>query len=167
MRRPAELVVAFYNHRGTAEQHIKEGKNTVTWTRLSCRHFAANSLRLQLHAPASNLADFPRTLAPPEAVNQWSLTALRDQLMKIGARIMRHVRSITFQIAEVPVERGLFQKIPPSVLGDNYPERSASVRCSYGLGISERPISNFLLPCHEVADLIMDITTNRIRCWTG
>ena len=32
MTRPAERVVAFYNQRGTAEQWIKEGKNTVKWT---------------------------------------------------------------------------------------------------------------------------------------
>ena len=49
MTRPAERVVAFYNHRGTAEQWIKEGKNAVTWTRLSCRRFTANAVRLQLH----------------------------------------------------------------------------------------------------------------------
>lgn len=48
LTRPAERVVAFYNHRGTAEQHIKEGKNAVTWTRLSCHRFAANAVRLQL-----------------------------------------------------------------------------------------------------------------------
>ena len=34
MARPAERVVAFYNQRGTAEQHIREGKNAVKWTRL-------------------------------------------------------------------------------------------------------------------------------------
>jgi hypothetical protein len=49
MIRPAERVVAFYNQRGTAERHIKEGKNAVTWTRLSCHRFAANAVRLQLH----------------------------------------------------------------------------------------------------------------------
>jgi hypothetical protein len=30
LTRPDERVVAFYNQRGTAEQHIKEGKNAVT-----------------------------------------------------------------------------------------------------------------------------------------
>src|SRR5262249_55441391 len=44
-------IVAFYNQRGTAEQWIKEGKGAIKWTRLSCRTFAANSVRLQLHAP--------------------------------------------------------------------------------------------------------------------
>ena len=74
MRRPAERVVAFYNKRGTCEQWIKEGKNAIKWTRLSCRAFAANAVRLQLHALAYNLANFLRTLAMPEAVAQWSLT---------------------------------------------------------------------------------------------
>jgi hypothetical protein len=34
-REPVNLVVAFYNQRGTAEQWIKEGKNAAKWTRLS------------------------------------------------------------------------------------------------------------------------------------
>ena len=111
MSRPAERVVNFYNHRGTAEQYIKEGKNAVTWTRLSCCRFRANAVRLQLHALAYNLANFLRTLARPEEVKQWSLTTLRDRLVKIGAKIVRHGRSIIFQMAEVMVPRALFQKI--------------------------------------------------------
>ena len=111
MTRPAERVVAFYNHRGTAEQHIKEGKNAVTWTRLSCHRFAANAVRLQLHALAYNLANFLRTLALPEAVKHWSLITLRDRVVKIGARIVRHGRSIAFQMAEVAVPRSLFRDI--------------------------------------------------------
>ena len=63
MSRPAERVVAFYNKRGTAEQWIKEGKGAIKRTRLSCRTFAANAVRLQLHALAYNLGNFLRTLA--------------------------------------------------------------------------------------------------------
>ena len=111
MTRPAERVVAFYNQRGTAEQHIKEGKNAVIWTRLSCRRFAANAVRLQLHALAYNLGNFLRTLALPDEVKQWSMTTLRERLVKIGARIVRHGRSVTFQMAEVMVSRSLFQQI--------------------------------------------------------
>jgi hypothetical protein len=111
LTRPAQRVVAFYNQRGTAEQYIKEGKNAVTWTRLSCHRFAANAVRLQLHALAYNLANFLRTLALPEEVRQWSMTTLRDRLVKIGARIVRHGRSISFQMAEVMVPRRLFQTI--------------------------------------------------------
>ena len=111
MTRPAERVAAFYNQRGTAERWIKEGRNAVTWTRLSCRRFAANAVRLQLHALAYDLANFLRTLALPEEVAQWSMTTLRDRLVKIGAKIIRHGRSITFQMAEVMVPRSLFQQM--------------------------------------------------------
>ena len=67
-------MVAFYNHRGTAEQHIKEGKNAIK-TRLSCE-FRNNAVRLQLHALAYNLGNFMRTLALPKEVEHWSMTTL-------------------------------------------------------------------------------------------
>ena len=111
LTRPARRVVAFYNQRGTAEQHIKEGKNAVLWTRLSCRKFQNNDVRLQLHALAYNLGNFLRTLALPEAVKHWSLTSLREKLVKIGAKVVRHGRYVTFQMAEVAVPRGLFSGI--------------------------------------------------------
>ena len=84
LSRPTERVVAFYNQRGTAEQWIKEGKNAIKWTRLSCRKFRHNAVRLQLHALAYNLGNFMRTLVLPDAVEQWSLTTLREKLVKIG-----------------------------------------------------------------------------------
>ena len=111
MTRPAKRIVAFYNQRGTAEQWIKEGKNAIKWTRLSCCSFAANAVRLQLHALAYNLGNFMRTLALPEAVEQWSLTSLREKLVKIGAKVVRHGRYVIFQMAEVAVPRKLFGEI--------------------------------------------------------
>lgn len=88
LSRPSERVVKFYNGRGTAEQWIKEGKNALRWTRLSCRAFRHNTVRLQLHALAYNIANFLRTLALPKEIEQWSLTTLREKLVKIGARIV-------------------------------------------------------------------------------
>ena len=111
LSRPAERVVAFYNHRGTAEQNIKEGKNAIKWTRLSCRKFRNNEIRLQLHALAYNLGTFMRTLALPKEVEHWSLTTLREKLVKIGAKVVRHGRYVTFQLAEVAVPRMLFAEI--------------------------------------------------------
>ncbi len=99
----ARRVLTFCNQRGTAEQHIKEGKNAIVWIRLSCMRFRNNEVRLQLHALAYNLATFMRTLALPEAVKHWSLTSLRQKLVKIGARIIGHGRYVTFQMAEVAV----------------------------------------------------------------
>ena len=109
--RPAERVMKFYNGRGTAEQYIKEGKNAINWTRLSCHSFRNNEVRLQLHALAYNIGNFLRTLALPEAVEHWSLTTLREKLIKIGAKVVRHGRYITFQLAEVAIPRPLFAEI--------------------------------------------------------
>ena len=111
LARPAERIVAFYNQRGTAEQCIKEGKGAIKWTRLSCRTFAANAVRLQLHALAYNLGNFMRTLAMPKAAEPWSLTSLREKLIKIGAKVVRPGRYVTFQMAEVAVSRQMFSEI--------------------------------------------------------
>ena len=111
LSRRAERVVAFYNQRGTAEQWIKEGKNAINWTRLSCRSFAANAVRLQLHALAYNLGNFLRTLATPEPIKDWSLTSLKEKLIKIGAKLVSHGRYVAFQMAEVTITRMLFAEI--------------------------------------------------------
>jgi hypothetical protein len=111
LARSAEGIVAFYNKRGTAEQWIKEGKGAIKWTRLSCRSFAANAARLQLHALAYNLGNFMRTLAMPDPIKEWSLTSLREKLVKIGAKVVSHGRYVTFQLAEVAVSRQVFADI--------------------------------------------------------
>jgi hypothetical protein len=111
LARPAERVVVFYNQRGTAEQWIKEGKHAIRWTRLSCRKFAHNAVRLQLHALAYNLGNFLRTLALPKEVEHWSLTTIREKLVQIGAKIAAHGRYVTFQMAEAAIPRDLFADI--------------------------------------------------------
>ena len=104
-------VVWFYNGRGTAEQWIKEGKNAVKWTRLSCHDFVDNQVRLQLFALAYNLGNFLRRLALPVSVKHWSMTTLREKLIKIGAKVVHHARSVVFQMAEVAVPREVFRLI--------------------------------------------------------
>ena len=104
-------VVKFYNGRGTAEQWIKEGKHAVKWTKLSCRTFRDNQARLQLFALAYNLGNFLRRLALPKPVRHWSLTTLREKLIKIGAKVTRHAKYVAFQLAEVAVTRNLFAAI--------------------------------------------------------
>src|SRR3954452_10097822 len=106
-----ERVVAFYNGRGTAEQWIREGKNAIRWTRLSCRSMRANAVRLQLHALAYNIANLFRTLALPDEVERWSLTTLRENVVKIGAKVITHARYTVFQLAEVAVPRDLFRRM--------------------------------------------------------
>jgi hypothetical protein len=75
---------------------IREGKNAVRWTRLSCRSMVANAVRLQLYALAYNLANFLRTLALPDQIERWSLTSLREKVVKIGAKVITHARYTVF-----------------------------------------------------------------------
>ncbi len=56
----SRVVVRFYNKRGTAEQRIKEGKQAVAMTRLSCHRFRANQVRLWLSVIAYNLGNLWR-----------------------------------------------------------------------------------------------------------
>ncbi len=116
-RPPGKRVVAFYNQRGTAEQLIKKGKNAINWSRLSCHGFRNNEVRVQLYALAYNMGNLLRTLALPDVVEHWSMTMLRDKLFKIGAKVIRHGRYVTFQIAEVATSRKLLAETLPLISG--------------------------------------------------
>ena len=96
---------------GQRSSTSRKGKYAIKWTRLSCSKFRNNEVRLQFHALAYNLGNFMRTLALPKEVEHWSLTTLREKLVKIGAKVVRHGRYVTFQLAEVAVSKILFQKI--------------------------------------------------------
>jgi hypothetical protein len=100
-----------HDRRLTHGPSCEEGKNAINWTRLSCPSFAANVVRLQLHALAYNLGNFLRTLATPEPINDWSLTNLKERLIKIGAKLVSHGRYVAFQMAEIAIPRSLFAKI--------------------------------------------------------
>jgi hypothetical protein len=111
LSRPAQRDVAFYNQCGKAEQWIKESKNAINRTRLLCRSFVGNAVRLQLHALAYNLGNFLCTLAAPDPIKGWSLTSLRDKLIRIGAKLVSHGRYVAFQMAEVAVPKMRFAAI--------------------------------------------------------
>ena len=70
-----------------------------------------------MHALAYNLGNFLRTLALPRAVEHWSLTTLREKLIKIGAKIVRHGRYVIFQLAEVAIPKDLFAEILRRIAG--------------------------------------------------
>ena len=72
-------MLAFYNERGTREQSIEEGRGAINWTRPSSRSFAANAVRLQLHALRRKLGNFLRALATPEPIKEWTLTTIEEE----------------------------------------------------------------------------------------
>lgn len=93
------------------EQFLAEMEAVVPWW------------RLQLHALAYNLATFLRWIELPDVMADWSLPNLHLKMIKIGARIVRHARAITVQLAKVivtgPMVRAILAAIrrlraPPS-----------------------------------------------------
>ena len=85
----SRAVVRFYNKRGTVEQWIKEGKQAVKMTRLSCHRFRSNEVRLWLSVIAYNLGNLWRRLVLPNRIGNWSLTSLQQRLVKTGGRLVK------------------------------------------------------------------------------
>jgi hypothetical protein len=104
----SRAVVRFYNKRGTAEQWIKEGKQAVKMTRLSCHLFRSNEVRLWLSIMAYNLGNLWRRLVLPKRIENWSLTSLQQRLVKTGGRLVKHARYYWLMLAESHLTRRLF-----------------------------------------------------------
>jgi hypothetical protein len=104
----SRAVVCFYNKRGTAEHWIKEGKQAVKMTRLSCHHFRSNEVRLWLSVLAYNLGNLWRRLVLPKRIDHWSLTSLQQRLVKTGGRLIKHARYYWLLLAESHLTRRLF-----------------------------------------------------------
>jgi len=108
---PSRAVVRFYNRRGTAEvaaATIKEGKQAVKMTRLSCHRFRSNEVRLWLTIIAYNLGNLWRRLALPQRIGNWSLTSLQQRLVKTGGRLVKHAWYYWLLLAESHLTRRLF-----------------------------------------------------------
>ena len=110
-------VVRFYNKRGTAEQWIKEGKQAMRITRLSCHRFRSNEARLWLSVIAYNLGNLWRRLVLPLRVGNWSLTSLQQRLVKTGGRLIKHARYYWLLLAEGHLTRRLFGSMVRRIAG--------------------------------------------------
>ncbi len=104
-----DRIIRFYNQRGTAERHVEAGRQAGNRSAcLSCKGMAWNEVRLQLHASAYNPGVFLQGTDLPEETADRSSTGLRTCLIRIGARVVRHARAITFQPAGAAVGGALF-----------------------------------------------------------
>jgi hypothetical protein len=88
----SRAVVRFYDKRGTAEQSVKEGKQAVEMTRLSCHRFRSNEVRLWLSVIGHNLGNLWRRLVLPGRIEDWSLKSLQQRLVKTGGWLLKHAR---------------------------------------------------------------------------
>ncbi len=119
----SRAVVRFYNKRGTAEPWIKEGKQAVKMTRLSCHRFRSNEVRLWLSVIAYNLGNLWRRLVLPRRIDDWSLTSLQQRLVKTGGRLVKHARYYWLLLAEGHLTRRLFASMLGRIAGLPVPTR--------------------------------------------
>ena len=105
---PSRVVVQIYNKRGTAEKCIKEGKEAVKITRLSCHRFRSNEVRLWLRLIAYNLGNLWRRLVLPKRIGSWSLTSRQQRPVKTGGRLVKHAGYCWLLLAEGHLTRRLF-----------------------------------------------------------
>lgn len=83
--------------------------------RLSCHEFNDNAVRLALFVLAYNLGNFLRRLVLPGEMATWSLTSLKERVIKVGARLVKHARRLIFPMAEVGLTRGRLAQIPERI----------------------------------------------------
>jgi hypothetical protein len=92
---PSRAVVRFYNKCGTTEQWIKEGKQAVKMTRLSCRRFRSNEVRLWLSVVALSLGNLWRRLVLRRRIGSWTLSSLQPRLVMTGGTTGSCWRGVT------------------------------------------------------------------------
>lgn len=65
------------------------------------------------------MAIFLRTLVLPCTIANWSLTNLRDRMIKISTKAVRHACLIIMQLAEVAVPRDRWAQMLATIAGLN------------------------------------------------
>ena len=98
-QKPKTVYAKFYAQRGEMENRIKELKNDLQIDRTSCHRFAANQLRVQLHAAAFVLFTYLRTLLAGTAWATAQVCTLQRDLLKLGVRVKESVRRVLLQFA--------------------------------------------------------------------
>ena len=125
MNRPSVLSFSIRSHGfGTGFRgRLGVGSEGLAWPfcggrRLCCKNHPFSE--------SSKLADYPATQprflqdnrdaakrisTPFSRSKHWYLTTLREKLVEIGAKVVRHGRYVVFQMAEVAIPRRLFATI--------------------------------------------------------
>ena len=111
LARPAERAVVFYNQRGTCERSSSKERARSNGRGCHAGPSPPTPSASSFMRSRTTSANFMRTLAVPKTVQPWSLTSLREKLIKIGAKVVSHGRYVTFQMAEVAASRQMFADI--------------------------------------------------------
>jgi hypothetical protein len=101
----------------------------VKWTKLSCRRFKDNAAPLQLFALAYNLANFLRQLVLPKPIQGWTLTTLREKLVKD-----RGEGGVARQVSGLPTGGG--SDAPQAIRGHRRANQPAAAAVCFGVRLA-------------------------------
>lgn len=112
-RPPRSPIVLYqeFQYQAAAWNHKRRVNAKVEWHHRELFPRVDNQVRLQLFAHAHNLGNFFRQAALLKSVRHWTMTSLREKVIKIGAKVVCHARYVIFQMAEVAVSQELFAAI--------------------------------------------------------
>ncbi len=122
--------------------------------------------RTRYHALAYNLGNFLRTLATPEPMKDWSLSSLKEKLIKIGAKVISHGCTIAFQMAEVAIPRA---NVPRDFAADCRAAADAAARAGMRrpMVMRSRALDGRTTPrCHRKPDSSDAVTSLQVRMET-
>jgi hypothetical protein len=104
---------ALLQQEGTAEQWIKESKQAVKTTQLSCHRFGSDQVPLWLSVLGYNLGNLWRRLMLPSRIDNGSPTRLQQRLEKTGGRLVKRARKSSdtpavwrYGVSELPQPAG-------------------------------------------------------------
>lgn len=109
---PRRLYEDVYCKRGQMENLIKLHKAQLASDRTSCHSATANQVRLILHTAAFWLMHAVRSAVPQShPLGKAEFVSLREQLFKIGARVIEHVARIRVHLPTSCPEHALFRVV--------------------------------------------------------
>jgi hypothetical protein len=85
-------VVKIYRKRATIEEQIRELKQGYNFGKTNSTAFIATEARMWLSIIASNLMNLMKLTTMTSAQQSWTITPIRDRILKIGGRVIKHAR---------------------------------------------------------------------------
>ncbi len=114
-----EMLYRAYCERGRCENWIKDFKNALSADRLSCSSFAANFMRLLLHAAAYRLMHALRQRIAPlsQTLGKAQFDTLRLRLLRVAAQVTQSKRRIHVQLSRAFPQAALFREVSAQLAG--------------------------------------------------
>ena len=95
-----EIIIKIYKNRGLMENYIKEAKLGFFMDKTDSSKFVTNEARMWLSVLSYNIIQMMKTLVFPPSMKKWTITTIRQRLIKVATKIVSHTRKIHLKLDE-------------------------------------------------------------------